>query len=44
MGLDGGGAICSADLDGEGVRAAGVGSPRHSQSWKVGVDGVGVDG
>ena len=44
MGLDGGGAICSADLDGESVGAAGVGSPRHSKSWKVGVDGVGVDG
>ena len=44
MGLDGGGAICSADLDGGSVGAAGVGSPRHSQSWKVGVDGIGVDG
>ena len=32
MGLDVVEAICSADLDGDGVRASGVGSPRHSQS------------
>ena len=44
MGSDGVEVVCSADLDGEGVGEAGVGSPRHSQSWKVGVEGVGVDG
>ena len=32
MGLDGVGAVCSADLDGEDVGASGVASPRHSQS------------
>ena len=25
-------AFCSADVDGDGVEASGVGSPRHSQS------------
>ena len=37
MGSDGVEAVCSADLDGEGVEASGIGesslgSPRHSQS------------
>ena len=49
MGSDVVEAVCSADLDGDGVEASGiresgVGSPRHSQSWEVGVDRVGVDG
>ena len=33
MGLDGVEAVCSADLDGDGVGASGVGSPRQVQSW-----------
>ena len=44
MDSDGVEAVCSADSDGDGMGAAGVGSPRHSQSWKVGVEGVGVGG
>ena len=43
MGLDVIEAVCSADSDEDEVGALGEGSPRHSQSWKVGVDGVGVD-
>ena len=42
MGLDVVEAICPADSDEDDVEASGVGSPRHSQSWKVVVDGVGV--
>ena len=44
MGLDVVEAFCSADPGKDEVGASGVGSPRHSQSWKVGVDGVGVGG
>ena len=37
-------AVCSADLDGDGMVVSGIGSPCQVQSW-VGVDGwVGVNG
>ena len=42
MGLDGIEAVCSADLDGDGMRVSGVGSPRQVQMSSGGVDGRSV--